>query len=62
MLITYLVLCYLVMFAFAFLAYSIEPEEITYKDWLIWIAAPVTVPLFILHYFNSKINQKPKNH
>jgi len=46
----------------AFLAYSIEPEEVTYQDWLIWLAAPVTVPLFVVHYLKKKFNQKPKNH
>jgi len=62
MLITYVVLSYLVMGGFAFLAHSIEPEKVTYKDWLIWITAPVTVPLFIIHVISSKINQKTKNH
>jgi hypothetical protein len=50
------------MGGFAFLAHSIEPEKVTYKDWLIWITAPVTVPLFIIHVISSKINQKTKNH
>ena len=57
MLQVYVVLAYAVMTLIAVLAYNIEPKKITYKDWMIWLSAPVTVPLFLIFYLNNK----PKN-
>jgi hypothetical protein len=57
MLQAYMVLAYVIMTLISVLAYNIEPKKITYKDWLIWLSAPVTVPLFLIFYLNNK----PKN-
>lgn len=54
----YVVLAYVIMTLIAILAYNIEPKKITYKDWLIWLSAPVSVPLFLIFLINK---QKPKN-
>lgn len=54
----YVVLAYAIMSLIAVLAYNIEPKKITYKDWLIWLFAPVTMPLFLIFLINK---QKPKN-
>lgn len=54
MLQVYVVLAYAVMTLIAVLAYNIEPKKITYKDWMIWLSAPVTVPLFLIFYLNNK--------
>jgi hypothetical protein len=60
--ITYVIISYLVMGGMGFLAYTIEPEKVTYKDWLIWLAAPFTAPSFVLYVILKKFNQPNKNH
>jgi hypothetical protein len=37
----------------AVLSYNIEPEKVKFKDWLIWLTAPVTAPIFLIFYLTK---------
>jgi hypothetical protein len=52
----YTVFCYLVMLSVALLSYSVDPDGVTRKDWLIWIAAPVTTPMFLIFQITKRKN------
>ena len=56
--IVYLVFTYLIMAAIAMTTAALDARKVTIKDWMLWIIAPISLPLFILFYLNYKSNDK----
>jgi amino acid permease len=60
--IIYLSICYVFMAAIALVISGIDSRSINYKDWILWLTAPVSLPIFILFYIYYKNKTNSNQH
>lgn len=56
--IIYISLCYVFMTAIALVIVSLDGRNITWKDWVLWLTAPVSLPIFLIFYIYYKHKNK----